>query len=92
MLRVSLTIILPLLLPTAIYLLWMRLMHWPEPQGETRWGAIPWIWLAGAGALLLVLVLATVTVHFGTQQPGIYVPPRWENGHVVPPHIEPKQN
>jgi hypothetical protein len=92
MLRVALTIVLPLLLPTAIYLLWMRLANPPETGAETRWGAMPWIWLAGAGAALLVLVLVTVTVHFGSQQQGVYVPPRWEGGHVVPPHIEPKPN
>ena len=90
MLRVSLTIILPLLLPTAIYLLWMRLAHWPEADVKTRWSAMPWIWLVGAGAALLVLVMVSVNVHFGSPQQGVYVPPRWEQGHIVPPHIEPK--
>jgi hypothetical protein len=48
------------------------------------------VWLAGAGIALLAIVLFFVTVHFGAQQEGVYVPPRWQNGHIVPGHIEPK--
>jgi hypothetical protein len=104
MLRVFLTIVLPLVLPTALYLLWMRLAHWsprgsppgsPEApeEGETlHWAALPWVWLAAAGAVLLALVLFVVTVHFGTSEPGTYVPPRSENGRIVPGHIEPTHN
>ncbi len=107
MLRVFLTIVLPLVLPTALYLLWLRVAHWlpggsppgspagstpGSPPGETvQWAALPWVWLAAAGALLLALMLFVVTVHFGTSQPGTYVPPRWENGRIVPGHIEPAQ-
>jgi Family of unknown function (DUF6111) len=90
MLRVLVTIVLPLLLPTAIYLLWVRLAQGPQPAESGRWAALPWVWLAGTGFVLLALVLFVVTVHFGTATPGVYVPPRWENGRVVPGHIEPK--
>jgi hypothetical protein len=97
MLRVFFTIVLPLVAPTALYLVWLRVAHWPSggasegsPQGECeRWAALPWVWLAASGAALLALVLFVVTVHFGTAQPGTYVPPRWENGRIVPGHIEP---
>jgi len=104
MLRVFFTIVLPLVLPTALYLLWMRLAHWlpwgapwgsPEgsqPGEAVRWAALPWVWLAAAGALLLTLMLFVVTVHFGTAEPGTYVPPRWENGRIVPGHIDPAHN
>jgi hypothetical protein len=107
MLRVFLTIVLPLVLPTALYLLWLRVAHWlpggsppGSPAGSTpgaqqgewvQWAALPWVWLAAAGALLLALMLFVVTVHYGTSQPGTYVPPRWENGRIVPGHIEPAQ-
>jgi len=96
MLRVFFTIVLPLVLPTALYLLWMRLASW-SPRGASqaaapgenlRWAALPWLWLAATGVLLLALVLVVVTVHFGTSTPGVYVPPRWENGRIVPGHIE----
>ena len=93
MLRVFLTIVLPLVAPTAIYLAWVRFANRSQqgspPDGTLRWAAMPWLWLAGAGALLLALVLFVVTVHFGSARTGVYVPPRWENGRIVPGHIEP---
>ena len=91
MLRVFFTIVLPLLLPTAVYLAWLHVAHRSQQDGVVRWAALPWLWLAGAGVLLLAVVLFFVTVHFGTSRPGTYVPPRWENGHIVPSHIEPKR-
>jgi len=95
MLRVLLTIVLPLLLPTAIYVAWLMAMQRSargSAQGEgVRWTALPWIWLAAAGVVLLVLVLAIVTVHFGEPETGTYVPPRYEDGRVVPSHIEPRR-
>jgi len=90
MLRVLLTIVLPLLLPTALYLLWVTTLRPVRRNGATPWAVLPWVWLAGAGVALLVIVLLVVTVHFGVRQEGVYVPPRWQNGHIVPGHIEPK--
>lgn len=90
MLRVFLTIVLPLLLPTAVYLLWIGTFGAAQEGSTISWMALPWIWLAGAGALLLAIVLFVVTVHFGSPQEGIYVPPRWEDDQIVPGHIEPR--
>jgi Family of unknown function (DUF6111) len=90
MLRVFLTIVLPLLLPTALYLLWIGILGSPQEGGAMSWMAVPWIWLAGAGAVLLAIVLLVVTVHFGSPQEGVYVPPRWQGDQIVPGHIEPK--
>ena len=85
MLRVFLTIVLPLLLPTALYLLWVTILGTPQEGGAMSWTAVPWIWLAGAGAVLLAIVLLVVTVHFGSPQQGVYVPPRWEAVRDVMP-------
>ena len=90
MLRVLLTIVLPLVLPTAVYLLWVRIADRSQQGQPVRWAALPWAWLVGAGAVLVIVVLLVVNVHFGTTQPGVYVPPRYEGGQIVPPHIEPK--
>jgi len=90
MLRVLLTIVLPLLLPTALYLLWATALRPGWRNGAAFWGALPWIWLAGMGVALLGIVLFVVTVHFGAPQEGVYVPPRWENGEIVPGHMQPK--
>jgi hypothetical protein len=89
MLRVFLTIVLPLLLPTALYLLWVTTLGAPHDGGTVAWTAVPWVWLAAAGAILLAVVLVVVTVGFGTAQQGVYVAPRYVNGHIVPGHIEP---
>jgi Family of unknown function (DUF6111) len=91
MLRVVLTIVLPLLLPTALYLLWVTALGSAREGQIIRWTAVPWIWLAGAGAVLLVIVLLVVTVHFGSPQEGVYVPPRWEGDRIIPGHIEPPE-
>ena len=89
--RVLLTIVLPLILPTALYLIWVTtLRRQSSPDADSRWTALPWVWLAGAGLVLLAIVLFVVTVHFGAPQQGVYVPPRWQNGHIVPGHIEPQ--
>jgi len=90
MLRVLLTIVLPLLLPTALYVLWATAFRPVRRNGAALWRALPWIWLAGMGVALLAIVLFVVTVHFGAPQEGVYVPPRWVNGHIVPGHVQPK--
>jgi hypothetical protein len=52
---------------------------------------LPWVWLAAAGTVLLVIVLFVVNVHFGRPEQGVYIPPRVENGQLIPGHIEPKR-
>jgi hypothetical protein len=88
--RILLTIVLPLLLPTVLYLLWLTVLRPARHDGATQWAALPWLWLAGAGVVLVAIVLLVVTVHFGVSQEGVYVPPRWQNDHIIPGHIEPK--
>ena len=92
MLRVLLTIVLPLLLPTAIYMAWIAFASRSANREKLRLGATPLVWLVLAGVVLLAAVLVTVTVHFGEPVSGRYVPPRYEDGQVVPPHLEPLQN
>ena len=90
MLRVLLTIALPLLLPTVLYLVWISFLG-SSPEGAAwSWTAVPWVWLVGAGAVLLAVVLLVVTVHFGSPQEGVYVPPRWKDDQIIPGHIEPR--
>ena len=86
--RVFLTIVLPLLVPTAIYLLWVVVVGATHEGTAISWTAMPWLWLAGAGAVLLAVVLFVVTVRFGSPQEGVYVPPRWEDGQIIPGHIQ----
>jgi hypothetical protein len=88
MLRIGVTIVLPLLLPTGLYLLWACVFAAPREKGASA-RTIPWVWLAGAGVVLLAAVLFGMTVGFGTAQQGVYVAPEWLNGQIVPGHIAP---
>jgi hypothetical protein len=89
MLRVGLTIVVPLILPTGVYMLWIAVLGGRREGAAGAWISVPWAWLAAAGAVLLAIVLLFVTVGFGTPQQGEYVAPRWQNGHIIPGHIEP---
>ena len=86
--REFLTLFVPLLLPTVLYLVWLHAVRRP-PAGAAGWRRLPWAWLALGGVALTALVLFVVTVQFGSTRPGVYVPPRVEDGRIVPGHIEP---
>lgn len=85
--REILTLVVPLLLPTLLYLVWLRATRWSEAGSARAWRGLPWVWLALTGVALTAVVLFVVTVGFGTEMPGIYVPPRVENGQIVPGHF-----
>lgn len=90
MIRVVLTIVLPLLLPTALYLLWLVSVGRAELAGPaSRRARLPWTWLIAAGVGLVALTLVVVSVGIGGRQEGTYVPPHTSGGQIVPGHIEP---
>lgn len=90
MIRALLTVILPLLLPTGLYLLWAIAMRRAAAAGLGGvMRGLPWPWLAGAGVVLLAGVLALVSLGFGTGDRGTYVAPHAVNGKIIPGHIEP---
>jgi hypothetical protein len=92
MLREWTEILVPLLLPTALYFGWVWVMRWAGGDvAPVRWTGVPWLWLAGAGVVLLALFLIVATVGFGTTNGGVYVPPRWTGRRIVPGHFEPAQ-
>ncbi|HWE74130.1 MAG TPA: DUF6111 family protein [Stellaceae bacterium] len=81
--RVFLTIIVPLLLPTALYAAWRVV------AGKQINVPKAWIWLAVSGLVLASLMLVLVSVDFGEPKNGQYVPPHVDdNGMVVPGRIE----
>lgn len=88
MTRVALTIILPLLLPTALYLLWAFAAGRLTEPSALVWRGLPWGWLAVCGAVLAAAVLVLVS-QLGGVRNGSYVPPHVEDGRVVPGHIQP---
>ncbi len=90
--RAFLQIVLPLVLPTVLYLIWVIFIRKPGPDGDgdvphwLRHG--PWLWLIAAGIALMAIVLAVAAWLTGGDPGGTYVPPRLENGRVVPGRIE----
>lgn len=81
--RVFLTIIVPLLLPTALYAAWRVL------AGKQINVPAVWLWLAVAGLALASATLVLLSVDFGASKEGQYVPPHVdEGGAVVPGRIE----
>jgi hypothetical protein len=89
MTRVFLTIVVPLLLPTGLYLLWAVSIGQTETaRTASEWRALPWAWLMIAGVILAIIALFAV-VEIGGNKEGTYVPPHLENGQVVPGHVEP---
>lgn len=103
------TYLLPLLLPTAIYLLWRLISPRPPVSGpgggadmtadeagstvatgsDELWRDTPWLWLAMAGAVLLAIVLLLGVFVPGSSPQVQYVPPRLENGRIVPGELRP---
>jgi hypothetical protein len=89
--RVLLQYVLPLLLPTIIWLLWWLMLgrHRAAADGVvTRLEHGPWFWLILGGLALLGLSLIYTAMTHGFDPQGKYVPPHWENGRVVPGRIE----
>lgn len=90
MIRVLLTIVVPLLLPTVLYVLWLSTLGRPELAGAGMpWRGLPWAWLAVAGVALVALMLVALSVGLGEGQQGTYVPPHVKDGRIVPGRIVP---
>jgi heme A synthase len=91
--RVALEFLIAVLLPAAVYFLWLaheqrRIKRLGEGE-PPRWQDAPWLWLASAGIALMVVV-AVASALFGGDQAGPgYVPPRAVNGEIIPGHVEP---
>jgi hypothetical protein len=87
--RIFITIIVPFLLPTLLYLLWqMAVRRAPLGPGGS-WLAMPWSWLAVAGLALAALLLYGINVRVGSALRGTYVPPQLIDGRIVPGHVVP---
>jgi len=89
MIRVLLTVILPLIAPTALYLLWSLTLGKAKTSQDESKISLPMVWLVLAGALLAGGILFVV-VQFGGDGDGTYVPPHLSDGDIVPGHTAPE--
>ena len=87
MFRVVLTVVVPLLLPTAVWLIWVVATKRAEARGGA-WALAPWPWLLAGGVALAAAALYLVNVGFGREEGGRYVPPATVDGKLVPGHFE----
>ncbi|MSO74191.1 MAG: hypothetical protein EXQ99_03430 [Alphaproteobacteria bacterium] len=91
MIRILLTYIVPLLLPAALYIVYVVVARRIEAgQSETaaRLRRMPWLWLLAAGVVLMGISLAIYSLSTGGDSHRAYVPPHVEDGKVVPGHLE----
>ncbi len=85
--RILIEYLLPIFLPTALWLLWLawgRRRSRISGRSVPDWQAVPWSWLLAAGLVLAMLIAVggTMISGYGT---GRYHPASVdEHGHVIP--------
>ncbi|WP_420549010.1 hypothetical protein [Curvivirga sp.] len=89
MIRIILTVVLPLIAPTLIYFFLVRLRAKWKKEDETAehipaYHAWPWFRLIGFGGVLLILTFLVFGFPNYDGFHGKYVPPHMENGELVP--------
>ena len=85
MLRIVLSYLLPFLLPFAAFFLYRLLMT----SGQPLLRRTPWIVLSLIGMALVAGTLVSFAMLGGEPKEGVYVPPQYEDGRVVPGHVRP---
>lgn len=87
MLRIFFEYLLPLVLPTMVYALWLRQERKRAAAAGTevpRWQEGPWFWLALAGIVLSVAAFVVTAIFWGHEPGASYTPAEIKNGQVVP--------
>lgn len=94
MARIVFEFVLPILLPTILYGLWLVAMRRrAEAAGSDKqplWVEAPWIWLLALGVAFAALITLALALFDGGPADGVYVAPRIKDGQVVPGHVEPR--
>lgn len=81
MLRLVLQYLLPLLLPFLVYFAYVAIARGRTPG---RLQEAPWLALGVAGLVLVAASLVTWSLLSGAPPEEVYLPPRFEDGRVVP--------
>jgi hypothetical protein len=90
MIRTLVPSLLLFLLPFALYFLWLGAQRRRSAEAvpaNTRHLA----WVGAAGLVLAVAAFVIFTDFSGAAPDQVYVPPRYEDGKLVPGHFEPKK-
>ncbi|SCA58212.1 conserved hypothetical protein [Candidatus Terasakiella magnetica] len=88
MIKILLQYIFPLAFPTALYLLW-ALYHKKTKSEEHHIDLTkgPWLKLLAAGLALVAVGLVTFNQYDGEKPGGVYQPPVYKDGKIVPGHV-----
>jgi len=78
-------IVVPLILPTVIYIAYFSVLH---PRRGANFPEMPWIWLAGAGLLLVAVTFLALALIGGADPGEKYLPPKVVKGQIQPGHYE----
>jgi hypothetical protein len=87
MARILFEYLLPLLLPAALYALWLA---WQRKRAATAGGRVPawqegpWFWLALGGAGLTLAGFVLTALFWGYEPGSVYQPAKLERGQVKP--------
>lgn len=88
MARIFIEYLLPIILPTALYAIWLA---WQRRRaiamGAARvpaWEEGPWFWCILAGVALSLVVFVVTALFWGHPPGAKYQPPQVINGRVVP--------
>jgi len=66
----------------ALYV-WLARQRRSRPRPDT-----PWVWLSIAGLVLVILSFFYVGLTDGETTRGVYVPPQYVHGKIVPGHVD----
>jgi Family of unknown function (DUF6111) len=88
--RVVLTVLLPLLLPTLLYVLWLATAR-PASLAGPAPRPLPWPWLLAAGLGLVAVLFYLAGTRLGGAPDAVYVPPKYTDGEIVPGHLVPAE-
>lgn len=85
MLRKLLMVVLPIVLPFLVYWVMLKIAQRRRADGEVPgWEKTPWFLLSLCAVVLLVGSLIWFRLHSGVPRGVDLLPPRLENGQVIP--------
>lgn len=91
MLRTTLFHIALLLAPAVLYFLYLvisRKVRLSRSETAKTLRKLPWPWLLFIGIGLMAISLVFLSINTGENPDGTYIPPRLENGEIVPATVD----
>ncbi len=91
--RILLQVVVPILLPSVLYRLWMlaerRRLEAAGSAQARHLADAPWLWLLALGVFFAGIMTRALALFGGESVIGEYVPPQIKDGRIVPGHVVP---